>query len=58
MIEAIGLRVEFAAGEELHQQPNDDRPGQEVGIGGGVQMTRAEVAGESSGDRGQGLRSA
>ena len=43
------------AGEELHQQPHDDRPGQQVGIGGGIKVARAQVAGEGCRDRRQDL---
>ena len=40
-----------AAREQLDQQPQDDRPGEQVGLGGGVEMARAEIAGEGGGDR-------
>ena len=45
-----------AAREELHQQPQHDRPGEQVGLGGGVEMSSPEVAGQRGHDRRQDLR--
>ncbi len=33
-----------AACEQLHHQPQDDRPGEQVGIGGGVEVARGRCS--------------
>jgi len=39
-----------AARQLLDDQPKDDRPGEQVGVGGGVEMPSAEVAGQGGRD--------
>ena len=46
----------IAASEQLHQQPQDDRPGEQVGLGRGVEMPAGEIARERGRDRRQDLR--
>ena len=45
-----------AAGEQLHEQPEDDRPDKQVGLGRGVEMAGAEIAGQGGRDRREDLR--